>query len=183
MKLHIQQLDKITIKSLSNPLCALVIIDTSVKNDITMSILYTHIHNRLLIKMLHHVVYITSSEAKLFAIRYRINQATNLSDISKIIVITDSIHVAKRIFDPSIHPFQVHTATILKELQFFFSCHQDNSIEFQEYPSQSNWILYRAVNKETKSFNSILLFPYKMLQNLSKKRECNDIMNRWKMTF
>lgn len=123
MKLHIQQLDKITIKSLSNPLCALVIIDTSVKNDITMSILYTHIHNRLLIKMLHHVVYITSSEAKLFAIRYRINQATNLSDISKIIVITDSIHVAKRIFDPSIHPFQVHTATILKELQFFFSCH------------------------------------------------------------
>ena len=116
MKLHIQQLDKITIKSLSNPLCALVIIDASVKNDITMSISHTHVYNRLLIKILHYVVHITSLEAKLFAIRYRINQATNLSDISKIIVITNSIHVAKRIFDPSIHPFQVHTITILKEL-------------------------------------------------------------------
>ena len=89
-----------TIKSSSNPLYALVITDANVKNDTPTSILYTHVHNRPLIKMLHYVVYITSLEAELFAIRCGINQATNLSDISKIIVVTGSIHVAKRIFDP-----------------------------------------------------------------------------------
>ena len=101
IKSRIQQLDKITIKSSSDPSCALVIMDTSVKNNIATSILHTHVHNRPLIKMVYHVVHITSLEAELFAIRCGINQATNLSDISKIIVVTDSIHAAKRIFDLS----------------------------------------------------------------------------------
>jgi len=130
MKLHIQQLDKMTIESSSNLSCALIIMDASVKNDITTSISHTHVHNKPLIKMLHHVVHITSSEVKLFAIRCGINQASNLSDISKIIVVTNFIHVAKRIFDSSTHLFQVHTAAILKELQSFFLHHQDNSIKF-----------------------------------------------------
>jgi len=135
MKSCIQQLDKITIKSSSDSSCALVIIDASVKNNIATSISHTHMHNKPLIKMLHHIVYITSLEAELFAIRCRINQASNLSDILKIIVVTDSIHMTKRIFDPSTHHFQVHTATILKELWSFFSHYQDNSIEFWECPS------------------------------------------------
>lgn len=80
--------------------------------------------------MLNHVVHITSSEVELFTIRYEINQASKLSDILKIIVVTDSIHVARRIFDLSIHSLQVHTTIILKELQSFFSCYQNNSIEF-----------------------------------------------------
>jgi len=123
----IQQLDKMTIKSSSDPLCTLVIMDASVKNDITTSISHTHVHNKPLIKTIHHAVYITSSEVELFAIRCGINQASNLSDILKIIVVTDSIHVAKRIFDPSTYLFQVHAAIILKELQLFFSYHQNNS--------------------------------------------------------
>jgi len=130
MKSCIQQLDKMTIKSSSNPSCALIITDTSVKNDITTSILYIYIYNKPLIKMLNHVVHITSSEVELFTIRYEINQASKLSDILKIIVVTDSIHVARRIFDLSIHSLQVHTTIILKELQSFFSCYQNNSIEF-----------------------------------------------------
>jgi len=91
--------------------------------------------------------------------------------------------MAKRIFDPSTHPFQVHAATILKELHFLFSCHQDNSIEFWKYPSQSNWVLYKAVNKETKSFNPMPPFPCKMSWDFNKKRECDNISNRWKITF
>jgi len=54
--------------------------------------------------MLHYVTFVTSTEAELFAIRYGINQASTKENISKIIVATNSIHVAKNFFDPSSHP-------------------------------------------------------------------------------
>jgi len=97
----------------------IVVMDTSVKNNIATSISYIHTYNNPITKTLYHAVYITSTEAELFTIRCGINQASNHIDISKIIVITDSIYVAKKIFDPSSHPFQAHSAAILSELQEF----------------------------------------------------------------
>jgi len=90
--------------------------DTSVKNNVATSIAYIHVHNKLITKTLHHALNVTSIEAKLFAIRSGINQATNLNDILKIIIVTDSIHVARKIFDLSSHLFQKHLAIILNEL-------------------------------------------------------------------
>jgi len=81
--------------------------DTNIKNDIATSISYMHISNQPLIKTLHHATFVISTEAELFAIRCSINQATSNNNVSKIIIITDSIHAAKRIFDPSFHPFQI----------------------------------------------------------------------------
>jgi len=107
-KAHIQQLDNLAFESLSIPLRALIIMDASVKNNIATSILHTHIHNRPITKTLHHAVNITSTEAELFAIRCSINQATNHNDISKIVIVTDSVHVARKIFNPSLHPYQIH---------------------------------------------------------------------------
>jgi len=39
------------------------------------------------------------------------------------------------------------------------------------------------VNKKTKAFNPVPLFPSKTSWDISKKSECNDILNIWKMTF
>ena len=47
-----------------------------------------------------------STEAELFAIRYSINQATNFPNIRKIIIITNSIHAAKRMFNTLSYLFQ-----------------------------------------------------------------------------
>ena len=58
------------------------------------SIMHIHTHNRPVVKIIYHVVNVTSIEAKLFAIRYSINQATNIQGILKIIIVTDSIHSA-----------------------------------------------------------------------------------------
>jgi len=69
--------------------------DASIKNNITTSISYIHIHNKPITKTLHYAVDVLSIEAELFAIRYGINQTTNSFGISKIIVITNSIHAAK----------------------------------------------------------------------------------------
>ena len=104
------------IESSNSPSTAIVVMDASVKNNITTSISHMHTYNNPIIKTLYHVVYITSTEAELFAIRCSINQASNHNDISKIIIVTDSIHAAKNIFDPSLHPFQAYFVAILSEL-------------------------------------------------------------------
>jgi len=95
---------------------AIVTMDASIKNNIATSISHTHILNQPLIKTTHHAAFVTSSEAKLFTIRYNINQASSKENISKIIFITDSIYVAKKIFDTLSHPLQIHTVAILEEL-------------------------------------------------------------------
>ncbi len=76
------------------------------------------------------MVLITSTEAELFAIRCSINQAMNLNNIAKIIVITDFIHTARKIFDSLAHPYQIQSAAILSELHNFFNHHENNTIEF-----------------------------------------------------
>ena len=142
-----------------------------------------HILNNPLIKMIHYTAFITSSEAELFAIRYSINQALSKEDIFKIIVITDSIHVAKKIFHPSSHPLQIHAVTILKKLRQFFSRDSNNLIEFWKCPSCLNWHIHKAVNLESKASNPTSIYSCKMSWDYSKKSECDNILNNWKITF
>ena len=114
---------------------ALVITNTSIKNDITTSISHIHLANHPLIKTVHHVMFITSMEAELFAIRCSINQVCIKEGVSKITVVTDSIHAVKKIFDSKLHPYQSHTMAILSKLYCFFETNQENSIKFWECPS------------------------------------------------
>jgi len=127
---HIQQLDDLAIEVSDISFIALVISDASVKNNVTISISHIYIYNKPITKTLHHAVNITSTEVELFVIRYGINQATCYNKISKIIVITDSIHAIRKIFNSSSYPFQKQLAAVLKELQTFFSLYQENSIKF-----------------------------------------------------
>jgi len=108
-----QELDEMVLRNSSIPNTALVITDASIKKDIATSIAHIHSTDRPLIKTVHHTSFVTSSEAELFAIRCGINQACMLNNVSKIVVVTDSIHVAKKIFDPGSHPLQIHSITIL----------------------------------------------------------------------
>ena len=182
-KLCLQQLDSITIESSLSQSIAIVAIDASIKNDIATSILHMHISNHLLTKILHHTTFVTSSEAELFAIRCDINQVSSKENISKIIVVTDSIRVAKKIFDPSSHLLQIHAVAILEELCQFFFRNSSNSIEFWECPSHLNWHSHKAVDLEMKASNPLPVYPCKTSWDYSKKTECDDILNNWKMTF
>ena len=161
LKAHACQLNNMAITSLLNHSFALVITDTSIKNNIATSIAYIHIHNKPIIKILHHIVNITSTEAELFAIRCSINQAINTLEISKIVVIIDSIHTTKRIFNLSLHPFQIYSVSILNELRKFFLLSSNNSIKFWECPSYCNWSLHKSVDRKTKQFYQTLLLSCK----------------------
>ena len=112
---HAQELDDLILHN-STSSTALIVTDTSIKNNITTSVVHIYQTNVPLIKTVHHAVFVTSSEAELFAMRCGINQAYSKNNISKIIVITDSIHAAKLIFNSSSHLLQSHSAAILSEL-------------------------------------------------------------------
>jgi len=69
-------------------------------------------------------------EAELFAIRYEINQAISCPIINHIVVITDSLHTAMKIFDFSLHSFQIHSTAISYKLRDFFKRDSNNYIDF-----------------------------------------------------
>ena len=132
------QLNDIAIMTLVNYLHALIISDVGIKNNIATSITYVHIYDKPIIKTVYYTVNVTSTEAKLFAIRCSINQATNILGISKIIIITDSIHVVRLIFDFFVYFSQIYSVAISKELRKFFITNNNNFIEFWECPSHFN---------------------------------------------
>ena len=115
--------------------------------------------------------------------RCSINQACSRDNISKIIVITDSIHSAKHIFDSSVHPLQLHLAAILSELRLFFNKSQNNSIEFWECSSRLKWRFHKDINKDTKLFKPTPSFLCKISWDYYRKTDSDDIIKQWKMCF
>jgi len=130
----------------------------------------------LFVKTIHHVVNITMTETELFTIRCGINQAIHIINVLCIIVFTDAIHLAKKIFDSSLHSYQVQSITIVQDLRDFFKRNSDNSINFWKCPSKTKWKYHVIVDKRTKQFNLKSLFPYKSLWDYSMKEESNDII-------
>jgi len=96
------------------------------------------------------MVNITTTEAKLFAIRCGINQAIS---IPCIVIITNSLHTVKKIFDTSTYPYQIHSTVISQELRDFFKKDSNNHIEFWDCPSKQKWTLHFLVDKDTRRFN------------------------------
>jgi len=89
VKNHLYRLNDITIQTSYDSLSSIVISDTSIKNHTVILISYTHLYNSPIIKMCHHTVNISTTEAKIFVIRCGINQAVSIPHINHIIVITD----------------------------------------------------------------------------------------------
>ena len=182
-KIRSQELDDMVLHYSSDPHAAIVIMDASIKNNIATSISHIYLANRPLIKTVHHASFVTSTEAELFAIRCGINQACLIGNISKIIVVTDSIHTAKKIFDYGSHPFQIHSASILRELRSFFSSNNSNSIEFWECPNKLRWRFHHDVDKDSKAFLVTPSYPTKLSWDFCKKSDCDELNKLWKITF
>ena len=168
-KTRAQELDEMVLHNSSSSLSAIVITDTSIKNNIATSISHVHSANQPLIKTAHHASFVTTTDAELFAIRCGINQACSLNNVSKIIIVTDSIHAAKKIFDSDVHPFQIHTVAILSKLQKFFNSNESNSIKFWECPSKIKWRFHYDIDKDSKSFSATLSYPSKISWDYCKK--------------
>ena len=136
-----KNLDEVTFKVSSNPFSTIVVSDTSIKNQVTTSISHIHSFNKPVIKTLHRAINITTAEAELFAIQCGINQAVANPNVKHIVVITDYLHITRKILDSSTHPYQIHSAAISMELREFFSKDSQNHIEFWDCPNKQQWVL------------------------------------------
>ena len=85
----------------------LLSLTASIKNNITTLVIHVYLFNNPLKKTLHYAINVISTEAELFAIRCRINQAAQIPSTSHIIIITDTLHAAQRIFDLTIYLYQI----------------------------------------------------------------------------
>jgi len=107
IKKHIKDLDNLTFRALSNFSSFIVVSNTGIKNCVATSILHIYSYDKPIIKTIHKVVNIKTTEAELFDIQCGINQAVGITNINYIVVITDSFYVAKRIFDFLLHLYQI----------------------------------------------------------------------------
>jgi len=175
------KLNDITIQALSDPLACIIISDASIKNYVTILVSYIHSFNRPVIKICHHTVNVSTTEAELFTIRCGINQAVGIPYIKRIIVITDLLHTVKKIFNSSSHLYQIYSAAISCESRYFFNKDINNYIEFWDCTSNKNWLLHLAVNKDSKSFILLTSFPCKLSWDFNKKYDCDVQVNLWSL--
>ena len=161
IKKHIKNLDDIAFRALSNPSSSIVVSDTSIENQVATSILHIYLYDRPVIKTIHKAVNVTTTEAELFAIQCSINKVVGITNINHIVIIMDSLHAAKRIFDSLLYPYQIHSMAISHELRDFFLKDANNHIKFWDCSSKQKWPLHALVNKDSKSFNSVPIFPCK----------------------
>ena len=183
IKIQLCKLNDIVITSSSDLLLCIIVSNTSIKNYIATFILHIYSFNQPIVKICHQAINISTTEAEFFTIRCSINQAVGIPHIKQIIVITDSLHVAKRIFNLFPHLYQLQSAAISYELRDFFHKGINNSIEFCDCPSKEDWYLYSAVDKDSKNFSILTYFPSMFSQDFSKKHIYNNIISQWKMSF
>lgn len=126
---YYNKLDDIYKDSLINQ-DTVLIITNSIKNNIATSISYIFKGQEIITKSIHHTMNMTSTKAKIFAIRCGINHIIHLQNVTQIVVITNAILAAKQIFNSSVYPYQLHSIAILKDLKEFFTTNSDNSIMF-----------------------------------------------------
>ena len=177
-KKHIEKLDEIALRASSNSSSTIVVSDTSIKNHVATSISHIHSFNKPVIKTEHRAINITTIKAELFAIRCGINQAVANSDINHIVVVTDFLHATKRIFNSSVHPYQIHSAVISQEIREFFSKDSCNCIEFWDCPSKQKWPLHYSVDNDTKRIVFTPLFLCKSSWDFCRKTESNSICSQ-----
>ena len=106
-KIHFYKLNELILHILADSKTIVVVSDISIKNKVTMSIAHIHVYDSSVVKTIHHAINVISTEVKLFVIKCGLNQVTQMTNIKCIIIITDFIHVAKRIFDSFTHLYQV----------------------------------------------------------------------------
>jgi len=95
----------------------------------------------------------------------------------------NTIHSAQHIFDLSVHPYQLQSIAITKDLRMFFNKHLTSSIKFWDYPSDSKWFYHVLVNKDIKKFNLVPNYSCKLLWDFNKKEKYNIIIKNWQIKF
>jgi len=126
---------------------------------------------------------ITSIEAKLIAIHLGLIPAMEEENVHDIIVITDSIAAAKKIFESKTDPLQNMSIPVTSAINSFFRKDDRNKIQFWFCSSKTKWPKHKLVDDQVKANNCAPIFPSKELHLFNKKKECDNILHKWQDSF
>ena len=104
-------------------------------------------------------------------------------NIHNIIVITNSIATAKKIFKSKTDPLQNMFIPVTSAINSFFRKDGRNKIQFWFCPSKAKWPKYKLIDNQVKADNCVSIFPSKELHLFNKKKECNNILHEWQESF
>jgi len=109
----------------------------------------------------------TALDVELFAIKQKVSKATSM-DIECIILITDSLDLAKRAVDLLVYSGQAHLPAVCSALRLFFRCGshfviQDFLLDL-ESPEISNYVLSKNIQGRSEQPLALayVLHPYKL---------------------
>ena len=117
----------------------IIISDTSIKNNVVTLLSHVCSGYNIFSKTIYYIINIISTKTELFTIRCGINQVVQEIDVNCTIVITDTIHLARRIFDLLSYFYLLLSITIVQDLRGFFNKNSYNFIDFCDCPSSVKW--------------------------------------------
>ena len=181
---HLQSLDH-TFKAsqmLSNNIA--VIADGGVKKShVTTAVAHIWFDNSVIQCLQIYFINVMSMEAELMAIHIGLIPAIERDNIHNIIVITDSIAVARKILESKVDPLQNIFIPIISAVDTFLRKDGRNKIYFWYYLSKAKWPRHQLVDDQIKAGKCIPTFPSKELHLFNRKKECDNILHEWQEFF
>jgi len=104
-------------------------------------------------------------------------------NVHNIIVITDSIAAAKKVFESKSNLLQNMFILVTSATDSFFRKDGRNKIQFWFCPSKAKWPKHKLVDDQVKANNCAPIFPSKELHLFNKKKECDNILSEWQDSF
>jgi len=124
----------------------------------------------------------TALDAELFAIRLGVAKATSF-DVKHIILITDSLSIARKAVDASVHLGQAHSLSVVCALREFFTQHPNTFINFWDCPSKAQWSLHYLVHEDiTNTRTTAGRHPVTSLDTLHSK-STTFCLDAWRSSF
>jgi len=117
------------------------------------------------------------------AIHLGLIPAMEEKNVHNIIVITDSIAAAKKIFESKMDSLQNMFILLTLAIDSFFRKDGRNKIQFWFCPSKAKWPKHKLVDDQVKANNCTFIFPSKESHLFKKKKECDNILSEWQNFF
>ena len=117
------------------------------------------------------------------AIQTGLISAIKRNNIHDIIVITDSISIAKKILKSKVNPLQNIFISIASAIEVYLKKNSRKKIHFWYCSSKAKWPRHQLVNDQVKASECPPVFSSKDLHLFSRKKEYNSILHEWQEFF
>jgi len=181
---HLQNLNQAFRSSQISPHNVAIVADGGIKkSQVATAVAHIWSDNSIIQCLQANSINVTSIEAELMAICLGLIPAMEEKNVHNIIVITDSIATAKKVFKLKTDPLQNMFILLTSAIDFFFRKDGRNKIQFWFCPSKAKWPKHKLVDDQVKADNCAPIFPSKESHLFNKKKECNNILSEWQNSF